>query len=249
MNSARPGASGVASTHPSSARPESDADDDLSHRIPGNSFSTSSSLAPNSGTMISSSSTFNPNPLDISARVSLFFNENAVDLNEVCIRYFATVHKALPFVSEAGVWKFLSQIESAPDAEMSVLILSIYIVTHRPILSSTSSTQAESMYITMKSLYSQLQLMNKLSPTMIQAGLLIAIYENSEGLKEASYMSIGACLRLGNAIGLHKTLQQTPPLDYLERVEMESRKRIWWGIIILERCDNEFGLRSISRIY
>ena len=83
---------------------------------------------------------------------------------------------------------------------------------------------------------------------MIQAGLLISIYENSEGLNDASYLSIGACVRLRHAIGLHKTLQQTPPIDYINQMEMESRKRIWWSVIILQRCDDELRLTTINRI-
>lgn len=239
MNSVRPRASGAASTYPSPARRESDTDNDLSHRTPVNSSSISPILATNTGAAISSLPTYNLNRHDLSARVSSFFNQNAVDIKAVCIRYFATLHKFLPCVSEAEVWKSLSQMESGPDAEMSVLLLSMYLVTHGSTSSSASSTEAETTYIMMKTLYSQLQLMNKLSLTMVQAGLLISIYENSEGLNDASYMSIGACVRLGHAIGLHKTLQQTPPVDYMERMEMESRKRVWWGVIILERCDDE----------
>ena len=70
---------------------------------------------------------------------------------------------------------------------------------------------------------------------LVQAGLLIAIYEHARGMQRDAWLTVGNCARIGHLLGLHTLLRQLPPRDVEQRVELEDRRRLWWGVVVLER--------------
>lgn len=97
------------------------------------------------------------------------------------------------------------------------------------------NSRVDSLYYTIKCFYSLLQSSGRLSLELLQAGLLIATYEHSQALYEASVLSIGICARMGYALGLHRTIQPGIGMENTPKPDLEERRRVWWGIFILER--------------
>ena len=94
------------------------------------------------------------------------------------------------------------------------------------------------LYEDVKSFHSYIEAQNVFSVQMIQALLLIAFYEIGHGIYPAAYFRVGNVARLGYATGLHdpKAPQMLPRCN--TSTEQEERRRLWWGITILDRFIN-----------
>jgi len=89
-----------------------------------------------------------------------------------------------------------------------------------------------------KSFYTYVEAQNGLSIQTIQALLLISLYELGHGIYPAVYLSIGHAARLGHAMGIHErgVPQMLPRCTTW--TEQEERRRVWWGVVILDRFLN-----------
>ena len=72
---------------------------------------------------------------------------------------------------------------------------------------------------------------------VVQATLLIAVYEIGHAIFPAAYLTTGQSVRLGHVLGLHD--RQSYP-QVLKRMgawaEIEEARRTWWGCMLLDRC-------------
>ncbi|KAF3314531.1 hypothetical protein TWF173_004614 [Orbilia oligospora] len=91
-------------------------------------------------------------------------------------------------------------------------------------------------YKTAKAYLAEIEASNVISVRLLQAALLISLYEVSNGMFPTAYLTVGHCARLGHALGIHarKRAPQvlSPPVS---STELEERSRVWWGVIILDR--------------
>ncbi|RDW87994.1 hypothetical protein BP6252_00026 [Coleophoma cylindrospora] len=75
------------------------------------------------------------------------------------------------------------------------------------------------------------------SPNLIQAGILITLYEYAHSKLDTAYTSIKNCAKMAHTLGLHELMYLE---DNEERLEGKEQKNIWWTIVIYERvifCD------------
>ncbi|KIW66539.1 hypothetical protein PV04_05863 [Phialophora macrospora] len=93
----------------------------------------------------------------------------------------------------------------------------------------------ESLYRKVKRMILLSELECEPSLDLVQARFLLASYKMGHGLESAAFLSIGACARLAIVLGLD---QGTQPDNGAARTVLEERSRIWWGIVIVERCIN-----------
>lgn len=72
---------------------------------------------------------------------------------------------------------------------------------------------------------------------LLQAKILLTIYELGHAIYPAAYFSIASCARYGTALGVNKCLESNllsnAPAFVLEA---EEKKRAWWAILVLDRC-------------
>jgi hypothetical protein len=73
-----------------------------------------------------------------------------------------------------------------------------------------------------------------ISIQVLQAGLLLSLYELGHAIYPSAYLPIGACTRYAYALGINKDAK-TQAAKVLTLVELEENKRVWWAIIILDR--------------
>jgi hypothetical protein len=151
--------------------------------------------------------------------------------------YFRTLHHSLPIINqEMFRWKLESH---ASDSHFSTLLLSFFLITQlTPKVNPNPSSNfgEQELYPTVKSFYSLLQSTGKVSMELVQAGVLIACYEHCQGLHQDAWLTIGACVRMGHLMGLQTILQKTLPEEKNERDILETKRRLWWGIVVTERC-------------
>lgn len=150
--------------------------------------------------------------------------------------YFATVHTYLPVVSKIRLYQHLSNPQHEPGSDIALLFLAMKLACYEvPEGMSPASFQ---LYLDVKSFYYFVESQNGFSIQMIQALLLIALYEMGHAIYPAAYLSIGNAARVGHAMGLHvKDVPQMLPRP-TTWTEQEERRRVWWGVVILDRFIN-----------
>lgn len=149
-----------------------------------------------------------------------------------CSIYFYTFHRSLPIINKDAFYYQLQR--SAITPQFSILLLSIVLVAH---LSTTVDRlkTSEELFLILKGMFSVLQAAGQASTELIQAGLLIASYEHCQALHQEAWLSIGACSRMGHVLGLHRSIKSHLPTAEISRDSLETRRCLWWGIVVLER--------------
>jgi len=154
-----------------------------------------------------------------------------------CSRYFSLVHTWYPIISKVEFYDRLSSLQSSPKGDFSVLVLAIHLVSQVYRQIPRENNSLEQLYHTTKGFYSILMSTGRSSIEVIQAGLLLAIYEHHQALHDVIYQTLGACARMGYTLGFDKTLSQDilPGAQANSVAESQRQRQVWWGIIILER--------------
>jgi hypothetical protein len=149
--------------------------------------------------------------------------------------YFATVHTYFPMISKIRLYQHLANPLHEPGADIALLFLAMKLACSEIAEGMPPQTQ---LYQDVKSFYHYNEAQNGFSIQMIQALLLIALYETGHSIYPAAYLSIGNAARLGYAIGLQnrKCPKMLPRCNTW--TEQEERRRVWWAILILDRFIN-----------
>lgn len=93
------------------------------------------------------------------------------------------------------------------------------------------------LYKMVKEFYAEIEATGIMSVCILQSALLIAVYEIGNAIYPAAYMTVGSCARYGVALGLDKLLVNLTGEGNLGKLwmEMEEMRRVWWGVLILDR--------------
>jgi hypothetical protein len=90
-------------------------------------------------------------------------------------------------------------------------------------------------YYAAKHFHLELENSGIFSVQILQAGILLAIYELGHAIYPAAFLSIGSCARSAYALGINSN--SNPTSRVLTLVEVEERRRIWWAIVVLDRFE------------
>ncbi|OTA89980.1 hypothetical protein M434DRAFT_398303 [Hypoxylon sp. CO27-5] len=154
-------------------------------------------------------------------------------------RFLQNFQTWLPIIIPDRLYRAIAAAECrTPPADLSILLLSICLITTMPQDGiSTQATGPAALYILAKVLYAQLQAVIQASTFLTQAGLIISAYEYASSQLDSAYVSIGACARMGQIIGIDKagTRLADGHVDAESRLEAMEQWNLWWSIIILER--------------
>jgi hypothetical protein len=75
--------------------------------------------------------------------------------------------------------------------------------------------------------------MQQPSVPLIQASLLLAMYEYASGRADAALAMAAACSRMAYAAGIHTSRRDN--VDATSRLEVQEAWNLWWGIVVCER--------------
>jgi hypothetical protein len=165
-------------------------------------------------------------------QVCEILESNGHSLYNVSNLYFTTVHKWFPIIARDRFYKRLGQLKTNPNAEFATVVLSVYLITRTPCRHQDGSSMQSPLYLTAKRLLSLLQWNGKRNLEILQSSLLIAVYECAHGSSETAYLTIGACIRHGQALMLYN------PHSLVDGAKPDSRRVeeccLWWGTFIFE---------------
>ncbi|KAI7190102.1 hypothetical protein KC352_g21796 [Hortaea werneckii] len=160
---------------------------------------------------------------------------SSAELRFMIENFFSSVHTYFPIVSKIRLYQHLANPLHEPGAEIALLFMAMKLVSTELPEGSPPQTQ---VYQDVKSFYTYMEAQNGFSTQMLQGLLLIGLYEYGHGIYPAAYLSIGNAARLGHAMGLHaRDVPQMLP-RCTTWTEQEERRRVWWGVLILDRISN-----------
>jgi hypothetical protein len=152
-------------------------------------------------------------------------------------KFFEHIHLWMPFVSKKRFYDLYlqSSFQSRPDVVL--LLLSLKLITTLPPTSPRNPRTP--LYHAAKHFYLEVEGSSIFSITVLQAGVLLALYELGHAIYPAAFLSIGACARYAHALGINVS-RMLHTRKVLTLVEVEERRRVWWAIVILDRFVHTF---------
>lgn len=178
---------------------------------------------------LKSSTLFGPQRLEpvVMATVDRILKEKRLTSRQVIDGYYKTIQIWFPVVPESVFRLSLDPIHVQQSIIPKTLTLFMMLnLGNEPTLAEGETVeQLPSLYLTCKSLFSVLMARGETSVWFIQAGLLVALFEYTQGLTDAAYVTLGICAK-------------TSSLWPTQNNELDEHNRARWGIAILERCMN-----------
>ncbi|RFU34686.1 hypothetical protein B7463_g1652, partial [Scytalidium lignicola] len=147
------------------------------------------------------------------------------------VKYFRTIHLWFPIISEISFYERLSNILLQPSAAYSLLSLSMALITTIP----KDNEKMLSLYFLLKSSIAIVEAGNINSLEVVQARLLVSLFEVGHGMDPAAFISLAATARAAVAIGLNQTVKNRCVDNTNVLSRSEQGHRVWWGLVMVDR--------------
>lgn len=166
------------------------------------------------------------------------FLGDPASIRDLSTSYFNSVHIWMPIISRNRLYRYIINPLSKPRADVVLLVVAMRLIMWAPSDSTGDSTGdlefKSDLYRATKRFHREVEATGLLTLPILQAGILIALYEFGHGIYPSAYFSVGACARYGVLLGIDRV-----PMLSVDRspswVEVEEKRRAWWTILILDR--------------
>lgn len=152
------------------------------------------------------------------------------DIQAVANIHFDGVHTWMPIISKKQFYDNLLHRLSYRRSELFLLTLSMKLCSATHIV-----TPKTILYRMVKQLHFDIESSGTLSIQVLQAAVLIALYELGHAIYPAALLSVGCCARYATALDINKPTASLGSIK-LPWIEEEETRRVWWAIAILDRC-------------
>lgn len=153
--------------------------------------------------------------------------DDAISFKSVVADYFKNVHHCMPVISRIRLHNLVSNTplhQQEPDSIL--LLLSIKLILSTPDQSKSASEE----YTITKHFFFMVEAAGCLTLQMVQAGIMITLYELGHGIYPAAFSTIAVCARYGSALGIDDSNTSD-----LTSAGGEEKVRVWWGVLIIDQ--------------
>lgn len=148
--------------------------------------------------------------------------------------YFATVHPFFPFISSRNFYEHFPPAHIPPNGVLVVLIACMKLVSWSPKDDPKKDPKSQ-LYLAVKRMLVETDIAGIFSLQLLQATVLVALYELGHAIYPAAYTSIGACARYALALNINEGATMGMDHPAVAPPEQEEKRRAWWAILILDR--------------
>lgn len=164
------------------------------------------------------------------------------DIQTISTLFFDTIHSWMPIVSKHEFYKSLPSRLTTGRSELFLLVLSMKLCCARITAPKTE------LYHAVKQFYFDVEASGLLSIHVLQAAILITIYEVGHAIYPAALLSVARCAQYATCLGIDATAR--PPQSMgLSWIRTEECCRIWWSISILDRSVSNSILRTEAHVF
>ncbi|KAM0265176.1 hypothetical protein ACHAQJ_000329 [Trichoderma viride] len=153
------------------------------------------------------------------------------NIKAISDKYFSSVHEWMPIISKIQFLANLVSWLTHKRAELFFLILAMKLACEH------GSGPRTPLYQVTKHLQHRIENSGALSLQVVQASILIVIYEMGNGVYPSAFLSIASCARYATALGVDKSILYHE-VNGIPWNELEERRRAWWSILVLDRFLN-----------
>ncbi|KAG6367904.1 hypothetical protein INS49_002103 [Diaporthe citri] len=147
--------------------------------------------------------------------------------------YFGTVNTWFTIVERSGFEPRFGQMWTEPSAETGLLALSMLLIVRAPEDTPGVSMQ-NSLYHSIKTLCGLVAAKEPMSIPLLQANLLVCLYELCHFMPQQAYMTLGSCVTISRAFGwLSESFWRQDQWIVRPRV-LKAYSIIWWSMMFLE---------------
>lgn len=156
------------------------------------------------------------------------------DIQYMCDKYFSEVQNWLPFLRRERIARRVHDLIVGCDIRLALLLLCMKLVTTTPSYQQDAITSL--LYQAVRDLSARVESACLISLELIQANILLSMYEMAHGIYPAGFLSIGRAARLCTIVGLHDRMRAPQLFKEPETWAMlEEERRTWWAVLILDR--------------
>lgn len=173
-------------------------------------------------------------------------------VREAVASYFKGINTWFPVIDQSVFEGQLESMFENPTAEICVLVLCMSVIASspdepkpKPSPKSKSKRNAnaglgDNAYHSAKATLTLVQSKLQMTRTMLQAELLIAMYEFSNAMFQQAYMSLLRCVQITKNLNWHNGAFGASNGQPLDAKELKLCSTLWWSIVHLD-CLLHFG--------
>jgi hypothetical protein len=155
-------------------------------------------------------------------------------IRDISISFFESIHSWMPIISRRRFYTHLLHPLSRRQTELSLLAICMKLYCTTPPEGSDGRTE---LYRIAKQFHFDVETAGILSIHVLQAGVVIALYELSQAIYPAAHLTVSACARYGFAMGVDKLGLELIDAGHRTRswIEIEEMRRVWWSVLSVDR--------------
>ncbi|KAL1835111.1 hypothetical protein VTK73DRAFT_6253 [Phialemonium thermophilum] len=154
-------------------------------------------------------------------------------VDQVVGYYFGSVNTWFTVVERASFQRRLEEMAVSPSAETALLILCMLLVIRTP-GDHAALGMDDCLYLCVKAAFTLVQNTVSLSLPLLQAQLLVALYEYGHGLPQQAYASLGACMQMTRAFGWQRSVYWTEDRRQALPADLKMASILFWAVVYLD---------------
>ncbi|KAF3764703.1 hypothetical protein M406DRAFT_331026 [Cryphonectria parasitica EP155] len=147
--------------------------------------------------------------------------------------YFGTINAWFTIIESASFEERLEQMWAEPSAETGLLALCMLLIVRSPEETPAVSMQ-NSLYHAVKTLCGVVVAKLPLSTSLLQAHLLICLYELGHLMPQQAYLTLGTCITIVRAFGWLDESFWGQDQWIVRARELKLCSILWWTVVFLE---------------
>lgn len=154
-------------------------------------------------------------------------------VEHVTTYYFNSVNYWFTIIEKTSFDSQVERMWSFPSAEVALLILCMLLIIRTP--NENGAAMDDGLYLSVKTAFTLAQSKIPSSIYLLQAQLLIALYEYSHGLPQQAYMSMGPCIQMTRSFGWHLRSFWSEERQQLLPADLKLSSILWWAVVYVDR--------------
>jgi hypothetical protein len=158
----------------------------------------------------------------------------------IAVEYFKTTHTWIPIISKKSFYEHIHAPWGQMRSDYALLVLAMDLTCWIP----ENNNPRTPAYIATKSFYLDLEIQGLVSLQVLQAGILISLFELGHAIFPSAVVSVEACVRYGCALGINWDAK-FPAKRPFSWFDLDEQNRVWWAVMILDRYETSVTIRTL----
>lgn len=150
----------------------------------------------------------------------------------IATKYWDKIHWWMPIISKKRFYDNSLNPLVPLGVDIVLLLATMRLIQWYP----EQEPRPEAEYVAIRYAIFEAETAGILTLQLLQAKVILTVYEFAHAIYPAAYLSVGACARYGTSLGINQSLKMYPLAATPELIlEIEEKKRTWWLILLLDR--------------